>query len=165
MSSGRDILPLFHFEQLLAGEHVRPEVIVGGRLDEAELQIVERVERRLVLAVGGGVAGVAKVSPEKWAAVEHPRHRRLAQRVRLRLVLPGQYRHQIWERVVAHLVVPVEPNPAGVAEVSVGERRAAHKVQSADAVDAEHQDAQLSGECRRVGGSGVEGSGEEAARA
>ena len=42
-------------------------------------------------------------------------------------------------------------------QVSVGERRAAHKVQSADAVDAEQQDAQLSGK-RSVADVGAVGS-------
>lgn len=83
--------------------------------------------------------------PEEGATIEHGRDVRFADRVRLFLILPCEDRHQIWERVIAHLVVTVESNPSGLEEISLGGGRASYKVQTAHAVDPQHENAQFLG--------------------
>lgn len=59
------------FVQILLGRHhVRPQIVVGGRVQEAALVVVERADGHLVLAVCGHVAGVAERRPDEGARVE-----------------------------------------------------------------------------------------------
>lgn len=57
--------------------------------------------------------------------------------------LTGQNRHQIRERVVADLVVALQTDPAGLAQILLGLRHRAVEVEPTDAVDTEDKHAQL----------------------
>lgn len=83
--------------------------------------------------------------PEEGTIIELVGHRRFAQRIRLLRRLTGENRHQVRKRVVADLVVALQTDPTGLAQIPLRLRHSAIKVQSADAVDAEDEHAQLPG--------------------
>ena len=136
-------LPLPHFEQFLASEHVWSKIVIRRWPKESHFEIIERVERCLVLPVTGRVSRVPEISPEEGAMIEPLGEGRFADQIRLFLILPSEDRHHIRERVVAHLVVTVESNPASLEEVSLGGGGASYKVQTAHAVDPQHENAQF----------------------
>lgn len=81
--------------------------------------------------------------PDERTVIELVGHRRFALRVRLLWRLTRQNRHKVRKRVVADLVVALQTDPTGLAQILLGLGHSAIKVQSADTVDAEDKHAQL----------------------